>query len=101
MFPLTDLSLYLIPLLAYNKYNNTSSLKARGPVSATAAPVRGIVSQTADVKQLEEAKKTLEGQLKEIRLQLETDGYNTMAQMRCIFVSEILRKLKYCCFFTL
>ncbi len=51
------------------------------------------VSQRADVQQLEETKRTLEGQLEEIRLQLETDGYTSMAQMRCIFVSEILRKL--------
>ncbi|XP_075954462.1 myomegalin-like [Anarhichas minor] len=36
----------------------------------------------ADVKQLEEARKTLEGQLEEIRLQLERDGYTTVAQMR-------------------
>lgn len=48
--------------------------------------MRGIVSQRADVQQLE-------GQLQEIRLQLERDGYTSVAQMRCIFVSEILRKL--------
>ncbi|KAL6104456.1 pde4dip [Pungitius sinensis] len=36
----------------------------------------------ADSKQLEEARKTLEGQLKEIRLQLEKDGYTSVAHMR-------------------
>lgn len=38
--------------------------------------------QRADVKQLEEAKKTLKGQLEEIGLQLERDGYTSVAQMR-------------------
>lgn len=52
-----------------------SSVKARG-----AEGVR------ADVKQLEEEKETLEGQLGEIRLQLERDGYASVAQMRCTFV---------------
>jgi len=51
-----------------------------------------LVSQRADVKQLEEARKTLEGQLEEIRSQLERDGYSSVAQMRCSFVSEILWK---------
>lgn len=60
-------------------------MKARGADGVTGVPVRGVVSQTADVKQLE-------GQLQEIRLQLERDGYTSVAQMRCIFVSEILRK---------
>ena len=40
----------------------------------------------SDVKQLEEAKNTLEVQLKEIKSQLERDGYNSVAQMRCLFV---------------
>lgn len=48
--------------------------------------MRGLVSQRADVKELEEAKRTLEGQLAEIRLQLEGDGYTSVAQMRCILV---------------
>lgn len=43
------------------------------------------MSQRADVKQLEEAKKILEGQLEEIRSQLERDGYTSVAQLRCIF----------------
>lgn len=61
----------------------------------TGAPGWALVSQRADVNQLEEAKRTLEGQLEEIRSQLERDGYTSVAQMRCIFVSEILRKLYY------
>lgn len=44
--------------------------------------MRDRVPQTADVKQLEEAKKTLKGQLEEISLQLERDGYSSVAQMR-------------------
>ncbi|XP_063741186.1 myomegalin-like isoform X1 [Eleginops maclovinus] len=36
----------------------------------------------SDVKHLEEAKKILEVQLKEIKSQLERDGYNSIAQMR-------------------
>ncbi|KAM8849374.1 myomegalin isoform 3-T3 [Spinachia spinachia] len=40
------------------------------------------VSHGADLKQLEEARKTLEGQLKEITLQLERDGYTSVAHMR-------------------
>lgn len=71
-------------------------MKAGGPEGVTGAPVRALVSQKADVKQLEETKRTLEGQVEEIRSQLEKDGYTSVAQMRCIFVSEILRKLYYC-----
>lgn len=59
----------------------------------TRALVRGLVTQRDDVKQLEEAKKTLEGQLEEIRLHLERDGFTSVAHMRCIFVSAILKKL--------
>lgn len=51
----------------------------------------------ADVKQLEEAKETLEGQLEEIQLQLERDGYTSVAQMRCMFVSGILRNIRFDC----
>nr|XP_046263627.1 myomegalin-like isoform X3 [Scatophagus argus] len=56
---------------------NLASIQARGPECVTGTPLRG-----ADVKQLEEAKKTLENQLQEICLQLERDGYTTVAQMR-------------------
>ncbi|KAG7214689.1 hypothetical protein INR49_010581 [Caranx melampygus] len=48
----------------------------------TGGAVRGVLSQRADVKHLEEAKKSLEGQLGEIRLQLEKDGYTSVAQIR-------------------
>ncbi|XP_045907547.1 myomegalin-like [Micropterus dolomieu] len=53
-----------------------------GPESVTRALVRGLVTQKDDVKQLEEAKKTLEGQLEEIRLHLERDGFTSVAHMR-------------------
>lgn len=72
-------------------------MKARGPEGVTGAPVRGAASQRADVTQLEEAKETLEGQLEEIQLQLERDGYTSVAQMRCIFVAGILRNLCFNC----
>lgn len=58
------------------------SVKSCGPERVTGVAVRGTVPQTADVKQLEEAKKTLKGQLGEISLQLERDGYTSVAQMR-------------------
>lgn len=54
----------------------------------TGGLARGALSQRADVEQLEEAKKTLEIQLEEIRLQLDRDGFTSVAQMRCIFVSR-------------
>ncbi|XP_067385103.1 myomegalin-like isoform X1 [Channa argus] len=44
--------------------------------------VKRSLSQGLNVKQLEEEKKRLEGQLKEIKLQLERDGYTSLAQMR-------------------
>ncbi|XP_070775639.1 myomegalin-like [Enoplosus armatus] len=59
-----------------------ASIQARGPEGGTGALLRGVVSQRADVKQLEEAKRTLEGQLEEIRLQLDRDGFTSVAQMR-------------------
>lgn len=46
--------------------------------------VRGAQSQRADVKHLDEAKKTLEFELEEIKSQLERDGYTSVAQMRCV-----------------
>ncbi|XP_056277540.1 myomegalin-like isoform X4 [Pseudoliparis swirei] len=59
---------------------------ARSLASIQACGAEGVigplVSQRADVKQLEEARKTLEGQLEEIRSQLERDGYSSVAQMR-------------------
>ncbi|XP_031137029.2 myomegalin isoform X2 [Sander lucioperca] len=51
-------------------------------VCETEVVTRALVSQRADVKQLEEAKKILEGQLEEIRSQLERDGYTSVAQLR-------------------
>lgn len=59
-------------------------MRSHDPEGVTAGLVRGVLSQRADVKQLEEAKKTLEGQLGEIRLQLEKDGYASVAQMRYV-----------------
>ncbi|XP_031710402.1 myomegalin isoform X3 [Anarrhichthys ocellatus] len=63
-----------------------NKVTARSLASIQACGAEGVigplVSQGADVKQLEEARKTLEGQLEEIRLQLERDGYTTVAQMR-------------------
>ncbi|XP_030016824.1 myomegalin-like isoform X3 [Sphaeramia orbicularis] len=48
--------------------------------------VRGALAKKAevdqDIRQLEEAKTTLEVQLEEIRSQLESDGYSSMAHMR-------------------
>ncbi|XP_029310085.1 myomegalin isoform X3 [Cottoperca gobio] len=55
-----------------------ASIQARGAEAVTGP----LVSQRADVKQLEEAKKTLEDQLEEIKSQLESDGYTSVAQMR-------------------
>lgn len=49
--------------------------------------MRGALSQRADVKQLDEAKKTLEFELEEIKTQLERDGYTSVAQMRCVVFS--------------
>ena len=51
----------------------------------------GMLAQRADGKrdkqQLEEAKTTLEGELEEIRSQLERDGYTSVAQMRYVLLS--------------
>lgn len=55
----------------------------------TRTSVRGVPTRETDVKQLEEEKKTLEGQLEEIHLHLEQDGYTSVAQMRYSFVSEM------------
>ncbi|XP_070701394.1 myomegalin-like isoform X2 [Pempheris klunzingeri] len=59
-----------------------TSVKVCGPEGVSGAPVRGVVSQRADVKHLEESKRTLEGHLEDIRSQLERDGYTSVAQMR-------------------
>ncbi|XP_034412300.1 LOW QUALITY PROTEIN: myomegalin-like [Cyclopterus lumpus] len=55
-----------------------ASIQARGAEGV----IGPLVSQRADVKQLEDVRKTLEGQLEEIRSQLERDGYTSVAQMR-------------------
>uniref|UniRef100_A0A3Q1EII1 Olduvai domain-containing protein n=1 Tax=Acanthochromis polyacanthus TaxID=80966 RepID=A0A3Q1EII1_9TELE len=57
-------------------------MKARGLNSVTGQLGRGLLSQRADVKQLEEAKKRLEVELEEVKSQLERDGYTSVAQMR-------------------
>ncbi|XP_022053261.2 myomegalin isoform X2 [Acanthochromis polyacanthus] len=57
-------------------------MKARGLNSVTGQLGRGFLSQRADVKQLEEAKKRLEVELEEVKSQLERDGYTSVAQMR-------------------
>lgn len=55
--------------------------------------MRGLLAQRSDgerdLQQLKEAKTTLEGELGEIRSQLERDGYTSVAQMRCVFVSQV------------
>jgi hypothetical protein len=40
---------------------------------------------------LEEAKKTLEGELQVIHSQLEKDGYSSLAQMRCSPTSRFIK----------
>ncbi|XP_060941034.1 myomegalin-like isoform X6 [Limanda limanda] len=50
--------------------------------AVTAGLVRASLSQRAELKQLEEEKKTLEVQLEEVKSQLERDGYTSVAQMR-------------------
>nr|XP_033506582.1 myomegalin-like isoform X2 [Epinephelus lanceolatus] len=66
--------------------DNDDKVTARSLASLKACGAEGapgpLVSQRADVKQLEEAKKTLEAQLEEIRSQLERDGYTSVTQMR-------------------
>nr|XP_020471629.1 myomegalin-like [Monopterus albus] len=57
-------------------------VRTRGPVGVAIGPTREVLSQRVDVEQLEKAKKTLEGQLEEIRFQLERDGYSSVSQMR-------------------
>ncbi|XP_039998702.1 myomegalin-like isoform X3 [Xiphias gladius] len=59
-----------------------TSVKAREPEVVIGGRARGVLFQRADVKQLEEAKDTSEGQLEDIRLQLARDGYTSVAQMR-------------------
>ncbi|XP_008280462.1 myomegalin-like isoform X2 [Stegastes partitus] len=61
-----------------------ASMKARGPNGATGGLGRRLLSQRVDVKQLEEAKKTLEVELEEVKSQLERDGYTSVAQMRSV-----------------
>ncbi|XP_041847738.1 myomegalin-like isoform X2 [Melanotaenia boesemani] len=57
-------------------------VKAQEAECVTTELVRGAFSQKADLKQLEEAKRSLEVELEEIKYQLEKDGYNSMAEMR-------------------
>ncbi|XP_050926027.1 myomegalin isoform X4 [Lates calcarifer] len=59
-----------------------TSVKLCESEGVTGGLARGALSQRADVEQLEEAKKTLEIQLEEIRLQLDRDGFTSVAQMR-------------------
>ncbi|GAA6234826.1 myomegalin-like isoform X5 [Lates japonicus] len=59
-----------------------TSVKLHESEGVTGGLARGTLSQRADVEQLEEAKKTLEIQLEEIRLQLDRDGFTSVAQMR-------------------
>ncbi|CAB1443016.1 unnamed protein product, partial [Pleuronectes platessa] len=59
-----------------------ASVAAPEAEAVTAGLVRASLSQRAELKQLEEEKKTLEVQLEEIKSQLERDGYTSVAQMR-------------------
>lgn len=63
-------------------------MKVHRPENVTGGLTGWVSSQRTDVKQLEEEKTALEGQLEEIKLQLERDEYTSVAQMRCAF--EIL-----------
>lgn len=71
-----------------------NSPKAFGPESVTRDPVRGSVSHSTDVKQLEEEKQTLESQLEEISAQLEVYGYTSVAQMRSVLFFKLLSSFK-------
>ncbi|XP_068427417.1 myomegalin-like isoform X2 [Clinocottus analis] len=55
-----------------------ASIQARGAEGV----IGPLLTQRSDVKQLEEERKTLEGQLEDIRRQLERDGFASVAQMR-------------------
>ncbi|KAM7379228.1 hypothetical protein PAMP_004793 [Pampus punctatissimus] len=63
-----------------------TSGRAIGPECVSGGLVRGLLAQQADgerdIQQLKEEKTTLEGELKEIRSQLDRDGYTSVAQMR-------------------
>ncbi|XP_029971762.1 myomegalin isoform X3 [Salarias fasciatus] len=59
-----------------------SSNQAGGAEGVAGGLVRRALSQRAEVKQLEDANRTLEVELGEIKSQLEKDGYTSVAQMR-------------------
>ncbi|XP_076000607.1 myomegalin isoform X2 [Genypterus blacodes] len=60
-----------------------TSLKACGPEGTrSGALVTDVEAAGKTDAQVQEAKKTLEGELEEIRSQLESDGYSSIAQMR-------------------
>ncbi|XP_069367994.1 myomegalin-like isoform X3 [Paralichthys olivaceus] len=59
-----------------------ASVASHEAEAVTPGLVRRSLSLRADLKQLEEEKKTLEVQLEEIRSQLKGDGYTSVAQMR-------------------
>ncbi|XP_035025418.2 myomegalin isoform X3 [Hippoglossus stenolepis] len=59
-----------------------ASVTSHEAEAVTAGLVRASLSQRANLKQLEEEKKSLEVQLEEIKSQLERDGYTSVAQMR-------------------
>lgn len=62
-------------------------MKARYAENVTGDLVGETVPQRNEAKQLEEAKNALEVQLKEIKLQLERDGFTSVGQMRWASVS--------------
>lgn len=66
-------------------------MEAQGAECGIEGPALGSFSQKADIKQLEEAKRTLEVELEEIKSQLENDGYTSVADMRCIFHNHLRR----------
>lgn len=52
--------------------------------------LRGSLLQKAEIKQLEESKETLEAEIEEIQSQLRKDGFDSLAEMRCTFSSEMV-----------
>lgn len=57
-------------------------------------PARGGVPPSADVRQLEEEKQTLESQLEEISAQLQGDGFTSLAQMRSVLFFKLLESFR-------
>ncbi|XP_068197034.1 myomegalin-like isoform X3 [Antennarius striatus] len=66
-----------------------ASLKVCGADFVTGQLMRALASQRVDVKQLQEAKKTLESQLEETHFQLQRDGFASVGHM-----SEVERLLR-------